>query len=420
MVTAYCGFRPNNDEYKVMGLAPYGEPRFAEQLADLARLLPDASVQVDGRRVGWYSMRNLQRPKLAEAFDGPPREPGEPIGQREADLAASVQQLTEATLLAMARRAADLTGERNLCMAGGVALNCVANGRVLREGPFDDLWIQPAAGDAGSAIGAALAYWHLVLEEPRFPDGTTDAMSGTYLGPDIDDDEARAALEESGVAYEAMADDELFDLVSQRLSDGEIVGWCRGRMEFGPRALGNRSILADPRSPSVHRRLNLITKGRESFRPFAPAVLAERATEWFDLDGSSPYMMLVAPVRANRLVPIDSEPTDLAERAQVVRSEIPACTYVDGSARIQTVDGVANPDFRRLLERFDEMTGCPILLNTSFNRAEEPIVASPAEAIASATASGLDLLVIGRYVITGAALAAASPHRGEVEGQVAS
>ena len=398
-VTAFCGFRPNDDEYKLMGLAPYGEPRFAGELEALLRPSSDGSIAIDARRLGWYSPRGLASRELSDAFGGPRRDPAAPLTQREADLAASVQHLTETAVLGMAERAHELTDERLLCMAGGVALNCVANGRIARDGPFDELWVQPAAGDGGGAIGAALAYWHLELGHRRSMSSAADAMSCAFLGPDVDSDDAEAVLRSAGVEFEVVDDDELMRRVATRLDRGDIVGWFRGRMEFGPRALGHRSLLADPRSNTVRERLNAVTKGREEFRPFAPAVLADRATEWFDLDQSSPYMLVVAPIVADRLLPLDDEPVEIADRARVARSEIPACTHVDGSARVQTVSESTNPDLHALLTAFDRLTGCPVLLNTSFNRAGEPIVATVEQAVTTARAGQVDLLVVGNCMI---------------------
>jgi carbamoyltransferase len=407
-VTAYCGFRPNQDEYKLMGLAPYGTPRFADQVREMIGPRHDGSISVDARALGWYRPGGARSRTLDRWFDGPARVAGDPLTQREADLAASVQTVTEEVVLAMAARAHERTGERRICLAGGVALNCVANGRLLREGPFDEVWVQPAAGDAGSAAGCALAYWHLELGHPRSTDAQ-DAMIGSLLGPAVTDAAARDALDARGVPYLELEEADLVDRVAAELADGAIVGWCRGRMEFGPRALGNRSILADPRSPDVRARINATTKGRESFRPFAPAVLAERAHEWFELDHPSPYMLIVAPVLDAHRVSVDDEPADLGERAAIPRSTIPACTHVDGSARIQTVDGTANPSFRALIERFEARTGCPMVLNTSFNRAEEPIVATADQAIRTGAACEVDLLVVGRCIVDGAALRATLP-----------
>jgi len=396
-ITWYCGFTPNDGEYKLMGLAPYGEPRFVEQLDQVLDVLDDGSVRVDASALNWFRTgRRLER-KLAEMFDGPRRESDAPLTQRDADVAASMQAVTERVVLGLARRAADSTSLDALCLAGGVALNCTANGRLLREGPFDDVWIQPAAGDDGGAIGAALACWYQHSGAQRTPSGE-DGMSGAFLGPAADADEVAAWAPEAGVSAERLETLELRRRVAAELADGAIVGWVQGRMEFGPRALGHRSILADARSSTVHQRLNLAVKGREGFRPFAPAVLADHAAEWFDLDRPSPYMLVVVPVAESRLIEVDEEPDSIEQRAKVVRSSIPACTHVDGSARVQTVTADANPEFHALLEEFDRQTGCPVLLNTSFNRAGEPIVATPDDALGSAQQMGLDLLVVDDWL----------------------
>lgn len=408
--TAYCGFRPNDDEYKLMGLAPYGTPRFVDELSSLVDRRPDGSVQVHVRQLSHFAGRGLDDPALARAFDGPRRRADDELTQREADLAASVQLMTEEAVIRMARRARELTEEPRLCMAGGVALNCVANGKLARGQIFDEIWVQPAAGDAGGALGAALAYWHLELGRPRDADGRLDKMSGSFLGPDVDGDAARTTLDDLGIPYSLPAtEDELFRTVAERLDGGAIVGWYRGRMEFGPRALGHRSLLADPRSTDARQRLNAITKGRESFRPFAPAVLADRAAEWFEIDQPSPYMLMVAPVRAEHLLEVVDEPTDLGERARIPRSTIPACTHVDGSARIQTVAADTNADLHRLITAFADRTGCPLLVNTSFNRAGEPIVATVEGAVASGRAAQVDLLVVGNALVEGADLTGRPP-----------
>jgi carbamoyltransferase len=399
LITAYCGFRPNDDEYKVMGLAPYGTARFADELAELVQLRPDASVAVEGRRVGWFGPRALRRRDLHRLLDGPPRRPDQPLTQREADLAASVQQLIEEAVAGIAARARELTGEDRLCLAGGVALNCVANGRLRAAGTFGDIWVQPAAGDAGSAIGAALALWHETYEQPRTV-GEGDAMRGAFLGPRAHPAEVDGWLARSSVVHRRFdAPEDLAAEVAVELAGGAIVGWFTGAMEFGPRSLGHRSILADPRSPTVRQELNLRVKGREGFRPFAPAVLAERSASWFDLEGASPYMLFTAPVAAAHLLPVEVEPEGFAARSEVPRSTIPACTHIDGSARVQTVDAATNPELHRLLRAFEDRTGCPVLVNTSFNRAGEPIVATPDDALRTARAAGLDLLVVEHAVI---------------------
>lgn len=401
LATVWCGFEANDGEYKLMGLAPFGEPRFAQEVERIAELHEDGSVSVAGRSVNWWGGNPRRMRRLCQYFDGPPRRADEPLGQREADIARSVQDYAETAVLRMAHHAAELTGESTLCMAGGVALNCVANGRIVREGPFDELWVQPAAGDAGSAVGAALWYWHDECggrRDPRPADGAAppDAMAGAQLGPRFTSDEVAGWLDEQGIAHERIADEsDRCARVAGRLADGEIVGWFHGGMEYGPRALGHRSILADPRSATVQRDLNLRVKGRESFRPFAPAVMWEHATEWFELDRPSPYMLLTCQVAASRRLPApEAEPADLFERVQVPRSEIPACTHIDGSARVQTVHPETKPAFHRLLQSFRDLTGCPVLLNTSFNRAGEPIVCTPDDAVRAASAAGVDLLVL--------------------------
>jgi carbamoyltransferase len=400
LITRWCGFAPNDGEYKLMGLAPYGEPRYRDALAELVAVGDDGSLRIDGRLARWWSSRRRPHPRLVELLDGPPSPLGAEPGRREADLARSMQALTEDAVLAMAAEAHRLTGERSLCLAGGVALNCVANGRLLREGPFDELWVQPAAGDAGSALGAALWWWHGVEGRPRTADGARDAMGGAALGPSFAPDEVGAWLDGAGVPWRRVGDEgELAGEVAARLADGAVVGWFEGRMELGPRALGHRSILADPRGAEVQRDLNLRVKGRESFRPFAPAVPAERAADWFDLDAPAPYMLITAPVAEARRVPVPDEPEAIAERVAVPRSTIPACTHVDGSARVQTVAAADHPAFHRLLSAFEAATGCPVLLDTSFNVAGEPIVCTPDQALATARRAGLDLLVIGDALI---------------------
>lgn len=412
-VTAYCGFRPNADESKLMGLAPYGVPRFMDELSSLATLGDDGSLRVDARALGWFVGAPPRR--LRRLFDGPPRRPGDPLTPREADLAASVQRLCELAVLRIASRAHRLTGERHLALAGGVALNCVANGRLLREGPFEEIWIQPAAGDAGSAVGAALSTWHDTMGNPRAttsgaaPAGATaDSMAGAFLGPRVRTDEVDRWVAAIGADTTAVPDPaRRAHLVAERLAAGDVVGWFSGRMEFGPRALGHRSILADPRSTSVRERINRDVKRREDFRPFAPAVLAADAAHWFDLDAASPYMLLVARVRPEHLVAVDDEPEGIDARARVARSTIPACTHVDGTARVQTV-GEENSELHPLLTAFRDVTGCGVLLNTSFNVAGEPIVATPADALRSAVAGGLDLLVVEHHIFERAALDASA------------
>ncbi len=389
--TSYLGFRVNSGEYKVMGLAPYGEPRYADLiLSRLMRLRDDGSFALDRRYFGYVSGLTMTSGAFHALFGGPPRAPEGPLEQRHFDLARSVQHACEEVVLRMARTAHRLTGLDRLCMAGGVALNAVANGRVLREGPFRDVWIQPAAGDAGGALGAAALAWHRALggarRVARAADGApTDAMRGARLGPAFDDAAIEAALHAAGVAHARVPAEALAARVADRLADGAVVGWFQGRMEFGPRALGARSILADPRRPEMQSRLNRAIKFRESFRPFAPSVRAERAAEWFAVDRDAPYMLVVAPVR------------------DAHRGAVPAVTHVDGSARVQTVRADVDPAFHALLTAFEARTGCPVLVNTSFNVRGEPIVCTPADAIRCFRDTRMDVLVLGPYVLERAA-----------------
>lgn len=402
LVTWWCGFTPNDDEYKVMGLAPYGTPRFRPQLDELVQLQPSGAFRVDASRLGWWSPR--ARRGLARLFDGPPRRAGEALTEREVDLAASVQQLLEEAVRRLAERAAAVADERRLVLAGGVALNCAATGKLLAHPDLDAVWVQPAASDAGSAMGAALWSWHRrggTRVEP------SARMRGTALGPRFADDEVRAWLDRLNVAYRRPDDEaNLVEEVAARLAGGEIVGWFEGRMEFGPRALGHRSILADARSAEVQDDLNLRVKGREGFRPFAPSVPWEQAREWFALDAPSPYMSHVVPIAEGQRLPVDvaAEPDDLAARVRLPRSTIPACTHVDGTARVQTVAAEDHPRFHALLEAFGHLTGCPVLLNTSMNVAGEPIACTPADALSTAARAGLDALVLQDVVVERAEL----------------
>lgn len=408
--TYYCGFRVNSGEYKLMGLAPYGQPRFAQQIFDhLIDLKADGSFRLDMRYFNYGAGLTMTGERFHRLFGGPPRPPETDLGQRHMDLAASIQVVTEEVVLRLARSAAAEYGREALCLAGGVALNCVANGRLLREQIFDRLWIQPAAGDAGGALGAALAAWYLHLRQSRVVSTQADGMRGAYLGPVFAQAEIEARLDAMGAVYERIADDAaLADLAATDLADGRALGWFQGAMEFGPRALGGRSILADPRRADMQRTLNLKVKFRESFRPFAPAILAEDVADWFDLDTSSPYMLLVAQVAARRRrtpavteagneshASDDSVAATLA-RLYAERSEIPAVTHVDGSARVQTVHADTNPLFHDLLSRFKVHSGCPVLVNTSFNVRGEPIVGSPEDAFRCFMGSDIERLAIGR------------------------
>ena len=400
--TYYTGFKVNSGEYKVMGLAPYGEPRYVQRILDhLIDVKPDGSFWLDQRYFDYATGLTMTNARFAELFGGPPRDPEGPLTQREMDLAASVQAVTEEIVERLATSAARETGQRNLCLAGGVALNCVANGRLLRSGAFDGLWVQPAAGDAGGALGAAYAAWHLHHGGTgRLGVGRRDAMHGALLGPAFDDDAIEQRLDAVGAVTERLDDAAVIALTADLLAAGQFVGWFQGRMEFGPRALGARSILADPRSPTVQRTLNLNVKYRESFRPFAPSVLREEVANWFELDGDSPYMLLVADVAASRRIATTAERQALSgfDRLNAPRSTIPAVTHVDDSARIQTVHADTHPRYHALLEAFRVRTGCPVLVNTSFNVRGEPIVCTPEDAFRCFMDTEIDLLVVGNIV----------------------
>ena len=401
--TYYCGFEVDSGEYKLMGLAPYGEPGFVDRIAEhVVDVKPDGSLWLDMSYFDYCHGLRMTSDKFHELFGGPPRAAGEPLEQRHLDIAASIQKLTEEVILRMIRHVHEQTGLRKLCLAGGVALNAVANGRMVREGPFEDVWIQPAAGDAGGALGAALLVWHQLLENPR-ADRTADTQQGSLLGPQFDFGQIRAELNRSGAVFHEMTDDAaLRTEVANLLANQKVVGWFQGRMEFGPRALGNRSILADPRDAQMQRVLNQKIKFRESFRPFAPAILTEHTPEWFDVaaEQRSPYMLMVTGVHSSKRCNVDSadEPSGLT-RLSVVRSEIPAVTHVDYSARLQTVDTDSNPAFAALLHEFHKQTGCPLLVNTSFNVKDEPIVCSPRDAYECFMATDMDVLVMGNFLL---------------------
>ena len=392
--TYFTGFRVNSGEYKLMGLAPYGDPVYVDTIRrELIDLRDDGSFRLNMEHFTYAHGLTMTGRSFEKLFGGPRRRPEAPLTRREMDLARSVQDVTEEVVLRMTRHVHSRTGLPNLCLAGGVALNCVANGRVLREGPFENIWIQPGAGDSGGAIGAALTAWHMRFGNPRSPQ-MPDGMSGTYLGPSFSDEEIVRFLDGTGVSYEvAPSERDLVDSVAAILADQQVVGWFQGRMEFGPRALGNRSIVADPRGRDVQRTVNLKIKYRESFRPFAASVPADRCSEYFELDGESPYMLLVDVVRGARI-----EGSGL-ERLSRIDSPIPAVTHVDGSCRIQTVDADRNPLYHRLLTAFAERTGCPVLVNTSFNVRGEPIVCTPSEAFSCFLGTHLDVLVMGRCIV---------------------
>jgi carbamoyltransferase len=407
--TYYCGFKVNSGEYKLMGLAPYGQPVYRDAiLKHLIDLKPDGSFWLNMAYFNYGAGLTMTSRRFHALFGGPPRQPESMIEQRHMDLAASIQAVTEEVLLRLSRYVHQQTRMRYLVLAGGVALNCVANGRLLREGPFDDIWIQPAAGDAGGALGAALFVWHQLLDKPRRPVGT-DAQQGSLLGPAFNSSQIEQFLKRAETPSCRFATEtELLQYTARLLAEGKVVGWFHGRMEFGPRALGARSILGDARSPKMQAIMNLKIKFRESFRPFAPVVLQEHAHDWFDLrpGHESPYMLLVAPVRQRRRVAvqtIDQEvmahDPDLCQRVNVVRSTIPAVTHVDYSARVQTVDARRNPRFHSLLQAFHDLTGCPVLVNTSFNVRGEPIVCTPQEAFRCFMATDMDALVLEDHVL---------------------
>ena len=410
--THHCGFRVNSGEYKLMGLAPRGEPRFVDVILEhLLDLKPDGSFRLNLDYFGFLRGQRMTNDRFTALFGIPPRVPESPLTQPHCDLARSVQQVTEEIVLRLARTLHAETGEENLCLAGGVALNCVANGRLLKEGPFRRLWVQPAAGDAGGALGAALAVHHLHHRARRDADGRNDAMRGAFLGPEYDDAKIAEALRERGLAADPLPREALLHRIAQRLEAGDVVGFFHGRAEFGPRALGARSILADPRSPDMQCRLNLKIKFRESFRPFAPVVLAERAAEWFDLDVPSPYMLFTAPVTATRRRPDWRQGESWEQRLQTLRLTIPAVTHVDHSARVQTVERAANPMLHAVLSAFEARTGCPVLVNTSFNVRGEPPVCRPEEAIDGFLRTEMDCLALGDYFIEKATLPSALRHR---------
>ncbi|APR99995.1 carbamoyltransferase [Pajaroellobacter abortibovis] len=401
--TYYTGFKVNSGEYKVMGLAPYGQPRFAPLIFEhLIDLKEDGTFRLNQNFFQYCIGLHMTNDKFHQLFGGPPRKPEEPLTQRHMDLAASVQHVTEEIILRLTRSLAQENKISNLCLAGGVALNCVANGKILRDGNFNNLWIQPASGDAGGALGAALSAYHLFHQKPR-PSliHTIDSMKGSFLGPSFDQTTIETTLNQLGAHYETLTDSDLFQITAQLLAEGKAIGWFQGRMEFGPRALGARSILADPRSPTMQSLLNLKIKFRESFRPFAPSVLREHVSHWFELDSDSPYMLLVANVSPSRCFPMTEQQQSLwgTDKLHVVRSQIPAVTHIDYSARIQTVSENTNPRYYALLQAFYKITECPILVNTSFNVRGEPIVCTPQDAFHCFMGTELDALVIGNSIL---------------------
>ena len=400
--TYYTGFKVNSGEYKVMGLAPYGEPRYAELIREkLITVADDGSFQLDMSYFDYATGLTMTNKKFDALFGGPPRTSETELTQREMDLAASVQKVTEDIVLELARGIAKETGERNLCLAGGVALNCVANGILLREKIFDNIWIQPAAGDAGGALGAALSTWYLHHNKDRVTVTDRDAMKGAYLGPEFTDAEIEAELIACGAEFKKLSEAEMIEEVATALADEKAVGWMQGRMEFGPRALGGRSIIADPRSPVMQKQLNLKVKYRESFRPFAPSVLREDLGAWFEHETDSPYMLLVADVQKEKRLTMSEEEEALfgIDKLNVPRSSVPAITHVDYSARIQTVHADTNPKYHAVISKFKEKTGCPLVVNTSFNVRGEPIICTPKDAFKCFMGTEMDVLAVGNYVL---------------------
>ena len=400
--TYFTGFKVNSGEYKLMGLAPYGRPTYVDRIYQyLVDLRPDGSFRLSMKYFGFLHELQMTNRAFEELFGGPARAPESEITQREMDMARSIQVVTEEITLRMARAARSQTNEENLCLAGGVALNCVANGAIARSGIFRNIWIQPAAGDAGGALGAALFAWHQAENQPRTCESGDDSMRGSYLGPSFSDADVQKFLATNRYPYQTLEDEAWANGIATLLAEGYVVGLFQGAMEYGPRALGNRSILADARDPKMQSHLNLATKFRESFRPFAPAVLEERAAEWFALDAPSPYMLLVAPLREDKRLPCqtDGAPPQLEQWVKQVRSVAPAITHVDYSARIQTVSRQTNPDFHAILSAFERMTGCPLVVNTSFNVRSEPIVCTPADAYQCFMRTGIDVLVLNKFLL---------------------
>tara|TARA_B100001105_G_C22399920_1_gene448880 strand:+ start:5653 stop:7491 length:1839 start_codon:yes stop_codon:yes gene_type:complete len=400
--TYYTGFRVNSGEYKIMGLAPYGKPVYVDVIKNnLIKINDDGSFNLNMHYFDYCTGLTMTNKNFNKLFGGPPRKSESEITQKEMDLAASIQAIAEEVVLKLAKDIQKNTNEKNLCLAGGVALNCVANGILLKEKIFENIWIQPAAGDAGGSLGAALTIWYKMLKNTRELPINPSKMNGAYLGPSYQNEEVKLLLDSCGAIYHQYDKKELIELVAQQLSQEKAVGWMRGRMEFGPRALGNRSIIGDPRSPKMQKQLNLKVKYRESFRPFAPSVLREHVSNWFDLDIDSPYMLLVANVLKDKCYEMSEDDRSLfgIEKLNIPRSDIPAITHIDYSARVQTVHSETNPTYHSLINKFYEITGCPVLVNTSFNVRGEPIVCSPEDAFKCFMGTELDLLVIEDFVL---------------------
>ncbi len=401
--TYYTGFKVNSGEYKVMGLAPYGEPKYVELIyKNLINVRSDGSFRLNMSYFNYVAGLTMTSKKFDRLFGGPPRQPESELTQKEMDLAKSLQVVTEEIMLKIANYIYKITGQKYLCLAGGVALNCVANGRILREGPFEDIWIQPAAGDAGGALGAALFAWHQYFDKPRIVNAEQDGQKGSLLGPEYSNEEIRKFLEKQKIPYRRVDDDGvLFNEIADLMVNEKIVGWFSGPMEFGPRALGCRSIIGDARSSEMQTKMNLKIKFRESFRPFAPSVLVERVSEWFEMDRPSPYMLLTARVRSDKRREMADNEKKLwgIEKLKIIRSEVPAITHIDYSARLQTVDKRANPRYYGLIEVFYKKTGCPVIVNTSFNVRGEPIVCSPQDAYKCFMRTEMDHLVLGNFLL---------------------
>ena len=400
--TYYTGFRVNSGEYKLMGLAPYGEPKYVDLIYEhLIDLRSDGSFNLNMKYFAYATGLTMTNDKFSKLFGGPPRVSESDITQKEMDIARSIQVVTEEIVLKIAQYIKDELKVDNLCLAGGVALNCVANGKLHQAKIFDDIWIQPAAGDAGGAAGAALSIWYEYLENNRSPDGQTDSTRGSYLGPSFSEGEIRQYLDSVQAEYQVLGDDEMFSTVAGHLASDNVIGWFQGRMEFGPRALGGRSILGDPRSQEMQSTMNLKIKYRESFRPFAPSVKAENVSDWFDFDGVSPYMLMVANVREDKQIPVSQEQKQLfgIDKLNIPRSQIPAITHVDYSARLQTVHKETNPRYWSLLTEFEKITDCPVLINTSFNVRGEPIVCTPEDAYRCFMRTEMDYLVLENVLL---------------------
>ena len=400
--TYYTGFKVNSGEYKVMGLAPYGQPKYVKGIYDhLLDLKPDGTFRMNMEFFNYCTGLTMTNSRFDDLFGGPPRKPESKLGQREMDLARSIQEVTEEVMLRLSRTMHRETGAEYLCLAGGVALNCVGNGRILREGPFKDIWIQPAAGDAGGAVGAALSAWYQYENQPRTADNVHDKMNGSYLGPRHSNDDVESRLGKLGAVYHQLDDEKLIDSTAEYLAEGKVIGWLQGRMEFGPRSLGGRSILGDARNTKMQSVMNLKIKYRESFRPFAPSVLREKVSEYFQMNCNSPYMLLVAPVVEKRRLPFDPKHEALwgIDLLNIPRSDVPAITHIDYSARVQTVHEDTNPRYHNLLSAFERKTGCAVLVNTSFNVRGEPIVCTPEDAYRCFMRTEMDVLVLENFVL---------------------